>query len=141
LEVAYALSVMHHHHNAQTDRYASRDLKLLDSIELKGVWGGRQYPVFALDLEHADPVHAALAALRGERHSNADILKLCSEAYKIPGWPCAMFLPEAITEDFKMTPVNPLAEYLDEAAAGLEGVESPVPDDDGADLPDDVPME
>ncbi|MGB3287477.1 hypothetical protein [Mycolicibacter algericus] len=53
-----------------------------------------------------------------------------------------MYLPEAITEDFKVVPVNPLAEYLAKAAVGLEGVESPTRDDeDVTDLPDDVPTE
>lgn len=140
LEVAYALAVVHHDHNSQADQFVSPDLELLDSIELKGVWGGRQYPVFALDLEYDDPVHAALAALRGERHNNADILKLCSAAYKSRGWPCAMFLPEAITGDFRAVPSNPLAEYLAGAADGLEGVESPARDDgEVCDLPDGVP--
>lgn len=140
LEVAYALAVVQHHHHSQAGSFASPDLKLLDSIELKGVWSGRQYPVFALDMEYADPVHAALAALRSERHNNADILTLCAAAYKSPGWPCAMFLPEAITDDFKAEPVNPMTEYLAEAADGLEGAESPTHDDgDIADLPDDVP--
>lgn len=141
LEVAYALAVVHQH-DSQAKQQVSPDLKLLDSIELKGVWGGRQYPVFALDLEYTDPVHAALAALRGERHDNADILTLCAAAYNSPGWPCAMFLPEAMTEDFKVVPGNPLRDYIAAAADGLEGVESPTHDEgDVADLPDDVPMQ
>lgn len=142
LEVAYALAVVHHHHDSQTDQFASADLNLLDSIELKGVWNGRQYPVFALDLEYDDPVHVALAAVRGERHDNAAILKLCSAAYRSPGWPCAMFLPDATTKDFTVVPDNPLAKYLAEAAVGLEGVESPAHDGgDVTDLPDDVPTQ
>jgi hypothetical protein len=130
LEVAYALAVVQHHHDSQTDTYASRDLKLLESIQLKGVWGGREYPVFALDLQHADAVHVALAALRGDRHENAAILKLCASAHHSVGWPCAMYLRDAITDDFKTVPDNPLTEYLTAAADGREGVESPT-DGDG----------
>lgn len=142
LEVAYALAVMHHHHSSATPQYLSPDLKLLDSIELKGVWGGREYPVFALDLDHTDAVHAALATLRGIKHDNANILKLCSVAYCRDDWPCKMYLPDAITEDFKKEPVNPLAEYLDAAADGLEGAESTAAEEgDVTDLPDAVPTD
>lgn len=142
LEVAYALAVMHHHHSSESDQYASADLKLLDSIELKGVWGGREYPVFALDLDHTDAVHSALATLRGIRHDNTHILKLCSEAYRSKGWPCGMYLPCAITEDFKRKPTNPLAEYLAAAADGLEGAESAtVEEGEVTDLPEVVPTD
>lgn len=140
LEVAYALSVVQNHHNADEDQYRSPDLKLLDSIELKGVWGGRQYPVFALDLQYRDPIHVALAELRSERYDNGAILKLCKSAYHSAGWPCRMYLPDAINEDFKALPDNPLAKYLEEAAVGLEGVESaPDEETDAVDLPAEVP--
>lgn len=140
LEVAYALAVVQHHHDSQTDAFISPDLKLLDSIELKGVWGGREYPVFALDLEHADLVHAALAAIRGEQHTNANILQLCAKAYNSVGWPYAMYLPDAITADFRKAPENPLSDYLAAAADAFEGVESP-PGEEGdvTALPTNVP--
>lgn len=141
LEVAYALAVVHHHHS-DTDQCGSPDLKLLNSIELKGVWGGREYPVFALDLEHNVPVLAALAALRGERHENSKILQLCAEAYKSEGWPCAVYLPNAITDHFRQLPGNPLQEYLAQAADGREGVEARAADEcDVTDLPPDAPTD
>jgi hypothetical protein len=107
VEVAYALAIVQNHHNSTTDNYTSRDLKLLDSLELKGVWGGREYPVFAIDLDFDDPVHTALAELRGERHEYSHILQLCANAYKSDGWPCAIYLPDAVNEDFKAVPEPP----------------------------------
>lgn len=54
--------------------------------------------------------------------------------------PCAIYLPDAINEDLKTVPDNPLTEYLEAAADGLEGVESPTEDDgDVTALPPDVP--
>jgi hypothetical protein len=61
LEVAYALAVLHNMPNRDGAQYERPDLMLLESLELKGVWGGKEYPLFAIDLHSGDGVSRLLA--------------------------------------------------------------------------------
>lgn len=141
IEVAYALAAVHNHHDGPSAHYRSPDLRLLDSLRLKGVWGGREYPVFAIDLEYTDPIHRALADLRNDRHDNAAILQLCAQVYAARADGASLYLPRAVTPVFTAPPADPLTAYLATAPEGLLGVEAPAPDEGEGRLPPDAPVD
>lgn len=75
-----------------TDRHLN-DLDLLGVRDLKGVWGDRDYPLFALDRRHDDPVHQALRELDGSSRDLAHWAELCRACAASDGWPSAIYLP------------------------------------------------
>jgi hypothetical protein len=132
LEVAYALAVLQCMPNRDAAQYQRPDLMLLDSLELKGVWGGREYPLFAIDVHSTDGVNQALKKFRHEVSAN-HIMELCQACYESDGWPFCIYLPNARTNHFGATRDDPLGEYLKTAATEYSGIESEaeeVPDGD-----------
>lgn len=141
VEVAYAMVLMHlTPHDG--GKYAYPGLKLMESMELKGVWGGRDYPVFAVDLEHADAVNEAMAKFLSETAQPQDIKKLCEACYTDARWPFHMYLPNSLLGGFRQrSKDDPLAEYLKRAPDPMDGGESlPTEQTDAVDvLPPDAP--
>ncbi|RIT60372.1 hypothetical protein [Mycobacteroides abscessus] len=103
VEVAYALVLMHVTPYGK-GKYEYPGLKLMGSMELKGVWGGRDYPVFAIDLEHSDPVNTAMAKFLPETVEPDDIKALCRACYDSDGWPFRMYLSKSSLGLFDETP-------------------------------------
>ena len=78
--------------------------------EMKGVWGGREYPLFALDLQHRDPVNVAFSRVRSDAVEAAGVVDLCRACSQDPAWPSALYLPDSSNSDFHELPVDSLEE-------------------------------
>jgi len=98
------------------------DVILVDTKELKGVWGGRSYPVFAIDRQHSDTVHVALRRLNGQMPALTDIIAVCSECASSEGWPSRLHLPESNLPSFQLVPGDVLASARTNAMEGAETV-------------------
>ncbi len=90
LEVAFVLSSLDQMSTAKP--YKSSNLTLLRGAELRGVWGGRRYPVFALDLEAGDPINQAFRPFEqpsgpDQRHPEALRVLLHKRRLAVPGLP------------------------------------------------------
>lgn len=135
VEVAYVLSTLHAQNTIKP--YKCDDLVLLTGAELKGVWGGRTYPMFALDLEADDEVNKAFAKFEPPKAHAPDILELCKACYSSDGWPFRVYLPGSSPEGpFHVVPDDPLSGYVEEDAAAtrLEDPAEPNPVDADEDL-------
>jgi hypothetical protein len=114
------------------------DILLLDTMPFKGVWDGREYPVFAVDRDHQDLVNRALARIRGNTLLPLDIANLCKECSAKDNWPSALYLPESQHSDFKVEPVDSLDGLRSNS---MDGAESMPSDDVGTEnLSDDAPL-
>lgn len=120
LEVAFALSSLHHQPGPDQRNYQDTGLVLLDIAELKGVWGGSDYPLFAIDLECTSGVNKAFSAFDAARSDVANILALCEACYTSDHWPFKLYLPTGLNAHFKAEPVDPLADYVADSLEGLE---------------------
>ncbi|WP_143544456.1 MULTISPECIES: hypothetical protein [unclassified Rhodococcus (in: high G+C Gram-positive bacteria)] len=114
------------------------DLVLHRTIELKGVWRGREYPIFAIDTQHDDAVHTALRTINPSPVPN-HLYTLCMACYTSEGWPSQLYLPECSNNHFNQAPVDALADYKAQSSVGAEDVAEDDPD--GQDeLPSDAPL-
>lgn len=84
------------------------DIRLLTTQTFKGVWDGREYPVFALDRHSGDKVNDTLHRLTGNVLQPPDVTSLCMACFESEGWPSAMYLPESGHDIFKVVPVDQL---------------------------------
>jgi hypothetical protein len=114
------------------------DMLLLDTRQFKGVWDGREYPLFALDRHHEDLVNVALAQIRKRKLDEKDVVNLCKVCAGKPNWPSALYLPASTHPEFKVMPPDSLAPYRSNS---MEGAETLPPGDDGVEpLGNDVPL-
>lgn len=111
VEVAFAMSCLHLTPAKDQGKYDVGDFLLLDSTELKGVWGGRPYPVVAIDTAHDEQVNRAYSAFE-HRGSPEDIKNLCEACYTSDGWPSRLYLPDSANTHFTAVPVNALEGYV-----------------------------
>lgn len=92
--------------------------------EMKGVWGGRDYPLFAIDRMSDDEVNKSLGAITSggppDVRQFIALFKSCSRA---PGWPSAIYLPKAGDKLLQQRPVDPLERLR--ADNELDGAEEP----------------
>lgn len=109
LEVAYAL--------LEVDAAATKkeiridNIVLLSKEPLKGVWGNRAYPLFALDLENNLPINKAWKELE-DPVDKSKMRNLCQTFYNENDWPCKIYLPESSKEGyFTDEPKDPLDSY------------------------------
>lgn len=138
VEVTWALLRAAHDQALELD-----DLVWIDGLGLKGVWGGREYPLFALDREHEDDVHKALRRLHNRQLRRDEVEALCRACCDDPRWPSALYLPDSGFDEFKRVPVDPLE--VDEVAmtggVTVDGLEQQVAlDDEGDALEEKPPM-
>ncbi|NMF27970.1 hypothetical protein [Cellulosimicrobium aquatile] len=137
IEVAYAMTCASVSPSREQERYTLDDLTLIDTVQLKGVWGGRDYPLFAIDLDHTDSVLEALRPFKANSVTTHEKMALCTACYRHEDWPFKLYLPEGSNSEFKDPPVDPLADYVSTTTDGAEEV----PDEaDGVPLPDDAPL-
>jgi hypothetical protein len=138
VEVAFALL------RAGVDRkdHMAR-LVYLGERELKGVWGGRNYPLFAIDRMYDDPINAVLRKLDGESDGSQQRWRdLCELCLKEPGWPSRLYLPESNLPILNARPSDALNELRrPNEMIGTEAKPSPAEESTGKrKLPDDVPI-
>lgn len=139
VEVAFALALVHEASYGD-GKYQYPGLKMMASRELKGVWGGRDYPVFAIDLDHQDSVHIAMSRFLPATASIGDVKALCEACYHSEGLPFFMYLPKSSHGRFLEVPTDPLAGLASRAPDPGPGDESMADDpNDGADAPEDLP--
>ncbi|PZR54189.1 hypothetical protein DNL40_04465 [Xylanimonas oleitrophica] len=114
------------------------DLRLLDSREFKGVWNGREYPLFALDRHSLDSVYVAMARIHSETVEPIDVVNLCRECLGKPDWPSGIYLPDSGHVEFRNTPVDTLDDLRTNS---MEGAETVLPEGDtGDNLEQDAPL-
>lgn len=69
------------------------DLVFIGPTELKGVWDGRDYPVFAVDREHDDPINKAMRDLVDGHLDDAKVKNLLSACVEESALPTRLYLP------------------------------------------------
>lgn len=114
------------------------DVLLLDFVELKGVWGGKRYPIAAIDMDHDDPINRAYSKF--ERRDDAgDLHALCEACYRTDTWPSKLYLPKSGNTLYKVVPADPLAGHV---VASAQGAEQPAKDEpaEALDLDEDAPL-
>lgn len=138
VEVAWAMAQCAVDVGVRTDRYPLEDLRLLDAREFKGVWNGREYPLFALDLQSSDPVNKALSKIRSDGVSPLDVVNLCRECSQKSDWPSRLYLPRSSHVEFGTIPEDSLEELR---ANSMDGAETVPPGGDvGESLEEDAPL-
>ncbi len=141
LEVAYAISLLHFDKGARGESRDVSNLMLLESLGLKGVWGGRTYPLFALDLEADSAIAAAFRQFSPWQYDTAAIHDLCKALYSDVAWPFKLHLPDSTTGLFSQVQPDPLAQYLANASIASEGAETLATEPPGAQqLKEDPPL-
>ncbi|WP_458681628.1 hypothetical protein [Prescottella equi] len=131
LEVAWTLSRAAN--AASLGQYSG--LVFRKSHAFKGVWNGREYPLFAIDRQISDPVHEALRNLDGDTHASAEKIEKLAMACKDSGnWPFCVYLPKSRQGAFSLRPVlpNPISQNV------MEGSETFVEDEGGLPLSQDA---
>lgn len=127
IEVTRALAQCAVDAGADESTYPLNDLRLLDTRELKGVWDGREYPLFAFDRQHTDLVNIALAKLQDRTVKPIDVVNLCKACTANDNWPSRLYLPDSEHGEFTRPPDDSLDELRSNS---MEGAET-VPDDIG----------
>ncbi|WP_353649723.1 hypothetical protein ABLG96_01830 [Nakamurella sp. A5-74] len=90
LEVAWAFA---QHLKTQTNEPVS-NMVLLEEIALKGVWGGRAYPLFAIDRAATDSYNQAMQRMQNVPHLKAmDICNLAESCHSDKAWPSLIHFP------------------------------------------------
>lgn len=145
VEVAWALAVAAHTEQAENPRapYHSVDDLVFSGVhEFKGVWGGREYPLFAIDREIANPIHTAIAGLNTEALSAKNIIEVSAACNDSDDWPGALYLPNSQHKPFTQCPEDAMAS-LRKIAGSLDAVESLLETDLGETvaLPSGSPLE
>lgn len=112
VEVAFAMACISLTPNRDRGDFGLDDVDLLGGVELKGVWGGQSYPLFAIDLNHGSPITDAFKKFSIGGSTVQDINALCEACYGSEGWPFKLFLPNSANTHFTSEPVDPLATYI-----------------------------
>jgi hypothetical protein len=109
------------------------------SHTLKGVWNGREYPVFAIDRESGDPIHEALAKLGGGPISSQHVIDVCHACASDESWPFALYLPDSTTGSFTTKPEDAMADLYG-SETSMEGAETEPEDGEGSGLEEKPPL-
>ncbi|WCD91524.1 hypothetical protein [Microbacterium sp. nov. GSS16] len=110
-------------HRQGEDIHYMSDFVFHGSHLLKGVWDGREYPVFAIDREQGDPIHKALAGIGGGPLTSDQVIDLCHACASDESWPFALYLPSSDNEKFTAVPEDAMAElYASETS--MDGAET-----------------
>lgn len=125
VETAWVMQYCESQAGAQSGAYGAYgdldDLVFLTSVELKGVWNHRAYPILAIDRESEDPVHKALRAIGGSNLNElSKIGELCAACLKSEDWPSAVYLPNTLFEPFNAVPTPPEELVSDNQMIGAE---------------------
>ncbi len=87
----------------------SADIDYIGGHDFQGVWNGRDYPLFAIDRLHSDPVNVATKVIDGPSVSGRSRDRALPSCIEDADWPSAIYLPYANSPAMKRTPpVDPL---------------------------------
>lgn len=146
VEVAWAISAAAQAAGAdpaKTQSHYVSDFEFVGLHSLKGVWGGRDYPVFAIDRHSGDPVNAAVKVFESNGISAQSILDVCSACHQDSKWKGALYLPESDNTGFRNVPDDAMADLLEGESThdGAESVIKPNKDAEaGESLSSDPPL-
>jgi hypothetical protein len=98
----------------------SPDIAYLGERDFKGVWGGRRYPVVAIDRQFEDAVNEAIRGMSST--ATVDVEALCKACLESDGWPSRMYLPKSDFAPFKVLPEDALREHRVRDVDGIENV-------------------
>jgi hypothetical protein len=98
------------------------DVCFVGSPTLKGVWNSREYPLFAIDRHHADPINTAMSRIASDNVDHGSVADLCAACHAEPGWPSRLYLPASGLGSLNETPKDSLAELEDNDMQGAESV-------------------
>lgn len=134
--IAHAASANDLQHSNSTPHHV-RDVVFQGRQSMKGVWRGQEYPLFAIDRDHASPFNRALAKLVTAELDAQKIAHVCEACSESDGWPSKLYLPDSRNDRFCVIP--------EDAMEQLRQAEAPPFDDapngeDGEDLGIDVPL-
>ncbi|WP_030527732.1 hypothetical protein [Phycicoccus jejuensis] len=137
VEVAWAMAQCAVDAGVDESTFPLADMRLLDTREFKGVWDGREYPLFSLDRHHDDSVNRALAKLRNPAVQPLAVVNLCRACGDDPNWPSGLYLPNSSWASFRTVPTDSLengrsnsmdgAETVPESDPGVESLEADAP--------------
>jgi hypothetical protein len=126
IEVAYCLA---HCHSSQVQAergiYESVDLAFIGNKAFKGVWNGREYPLFAVDRHHDEEINAALRVVTDDRLDPAHVKAVAHACLSSNGWPSRLFLPEGNNQLVQATPESVLHPDETTTVIGFETAPSP----------------
>lgn len=105
------------------DLHHVNDVVLHGTHPLKGVWAGREYPVFGVDRDHNDAVNVALAQLRSTDMTPNKVMDVCRACHQDPAWPSRLYLPASNDTGFCVEPDDAMKLLLD-AETPLNPMES-----------------
>lgn len=115
IEVAWAMALAANEaavNKIDEDLHRTTDFIHHGSHVLKGVWNGREYPVFAIDREDADAVHLAMAKMNGGTMESSQIIDVCHACDADPKWPFRLYLPGSVNPAFTASPDDAMIELL-----------------------------
>lgn len=122
VEVAWAMAQCSTDAGVANQSFPLTDLTLIETRELKGVWDGREYPIFGIDRHCHDGVNVALAKIHGHILRPFDVVNLCRECSALDNWPSKLYLPQSIHPEFKNAPEDSLAGLRSNSMDGAESV-------------------
>ncbi|WP_460800186.1 hypothetical protein [Microbacterium sp. GXF0217] len=112
VEVAWALALAsagNDTNSGQDEHLHVDDVVFRGNVLLKGVWDGRDYPLFALDRHFEDGVNKSVAKLMQAPPTAQEIINVCHACNADDNWPCAMYLPKSKNEHLHAPPVDAMA--------------------------------
>lgn len=130
VEVVWALAAVSTSEGVSDTRHPLADLVFRGSHALKGVWNGREYPLFAIDRKINEGVNKALAGLENQGVEPHVALTLCRECVKSDGWPSHIYLANALHPEFKAPPSGTQVNTTEPTTAvdGYESVDESAPE-------------
>jgi hypothetical protein len=121
VEAAMAVATAAHSASATKEGEATHnvnDVVLHGTHVLKGVWAGREYPVFAVDRDLNEPINIALAKLQTIPMMPSQIIDVCHACLQDAAWPSSLYLPDSNNASFGIEPADAMRE-LREAEVSL----------------------
>lgn len=108
---------------------ARSDFHWLGLHEMKGVWDGRPYPVFAIDRQSKDPVVAALRKVTGDTLIEPQAVIAVARACHDSDWPSRIYLAKGSVEFKSEDLLSKMRSVLEARASMSDSVPEALPGD------------
>ncbi|WP_217583754.1 hypothetical protein [Microbacterium sp. GbtcB4] len=125
VEASWALALAAAGNNTNSgrdDHLHVKDVVFRGNVLLKGVWDGREYPLFAIDRHFHDGVNKSVAKLVQTPPEAQDIIDVCHACNSDDNWPCAIYLPASSNVHMQVEPEDAMATLRasEQTSAGFE---------------------